>query len=205
VSALLQIAERLDRGEHVSPDEYPDMPTATPGDGSPIDHPIEMLPVIARMVDVGVKAAGDMYAKLSRARSRPHMLDDATVAGVERSAREELDGIGHYEWQLGRWQERALTAEQASEIRRLQTELAPSRAIVQMTLELCAELRRGTINAIMRKDDAELGLEFLLGLRPLPWASGTDRDSRQIARLWRCGLIRPSSRVGFRPQARNGD
>lgn len=168
VSALLQIAERLDRGEQVSPDEYPDMPTAAPGDGSPIDHPIEMLPVIAKMVDGGVKAAGDMYAKLSQARSRPHVLDDATVAGVERSAREELDGIGNYEWQLGRWRERALTAGQAGEIKRLQTELAPWRAIVQMTLELCAELRRGTIDAIMRKDDAELGLEFLLGLRPPP-------------------------------------
>ena len=37
-----------------------------------------------------------------------------------------------------------------------------------MTLQLAAELKAGTIDAIMRKDDAELGLEVLLGLRPLP-------------------------------------
>jgi hypothetical protein len=37
-----------------------------------------------------------------------------------------------------------------------------------MTLELAAELKHGTIDAIMRTDDAQLGLEVLLGLRPLP-------------------------------------
>jgi hypothetical protein len=37
-----------------------------------------------------------------------------------------------------------------------------------MTLELAAELRNGTIDAIMRPDNAQLGLEALLGRRPLP-------------------------------------
>jgi len=166
VSALLEIAERIDRGEQVSPDEYPPIPPAP--DGGPIDHPVEMLSVIAKMVDGGIEGAREMYAKLSQARSRPHVLDDHTVAGVERSMREELDDIGTYEWQLGRWAKHQLTNEQASEVERLRSELAPWRAVVQMTLELCAELRKGTIDAIMRKDDAELGLEVLLGLRALP-------------------------------------
>ena len=165
VSALLEIAERIARGEQVSPDEYPPIPPSP--DGGPIDHPVEMLPVIAKMVDVGIEGAREMYAKLSQARSRPHVLDDHTVEGVERSMREELDDIGTYEWQLGRWAKRQLTSEQASEVERLRSELAPWRAVVQMTLELGAELRKGTIDAIMRKDDAELGLEVLLGLRPL--------------------------------------
>jgi hypothetical protein len=166
VSALLEIAERIDRGERVSPDEYPPIPPSP--DGGPIDHPVEMLPVIAKMVDVGIEGAREMYAKLSQARSRPHVLDDRTVEGVERSMREELEDIGTYEWQLGRWAKRQLTSEQGAEVERLRSELAPWRAVVQMTLELCAELRSGTIDAIMRKDDAELGLEVLLGLRPLP-------------------------------------
>jgi hypothetical protein len=166
VSALLEIAERIDRGEQVSPDEYPPIPPSP--DGGPIDHPIEMLPVIAKMVDVGIEGAREMYTKLSQARSRPHVLDDHTVEGVERSMREELEDIGTYEWQLGRWAKRQLTSEQGSEVERLRSELAPWRAVVRMTLELCAEFRKGTIDAIMRKDDAELGLEVLLGLRPLP-------------------------------------
>ena len=59
--------------------------------------------------------------------------------------REELDDVGTYEWQLGRWAKRQLTREQASEVERLRSELAPWRAVVQMTLELAAELRKGTI------------------------------------------------------------
>jgi hypothetical protein len=166
VSALLEIAERSSRGEQVSPDEYPPIPPSP--DGGPIDHPVEMLPVIAKMVDVGIEGAREMYAKLSQARSRPHVLDDHTIEGVERSMREELEHIDTYEWQLGRWEKCELTSEQASEVERLRSELAPWRAVVQMTLELGAELRKGTIDAIVRKDDAELGLEVLLGLRPLP-------------------------------------
>ena len=42
VSALLEIAERITRGEQVSPDEYPPIPPSP--DGGPIDHPVEMLP-----------------------------------------------------------------------------------------------------------------------------------------------------------------
>ena len=165
VSALLEIAERVARGEPVSPDEYP--PIAPSPDGGAIDHPVEMLPVIAKMVDAGIEGAREMYAKLSQARSRPHVLDDHTVGGVERSMREELEHIGTYEWQLDRWAKRELTSEQRSEVQRLRGELAPWRAVVQMALELCAELRSGTIDAIMRKDDAELALEVLLGLKPL--------------------------------------
>jgi hypothetical protein len=121
-----------------------------------------------KMIDDGIEGGREMYAKLSQARSRPHVLDDHTVERVERSMREELEHIGTYEWQLGRWTSRQLTSEQASEVERLRSELAPWRAVVRMTLELCGELRTGTIDAIMRKDDAELGLEVLLGLRPVP-------------------------------------
>jgi hypothetical protein len=88
VSALLEIAERIARGEQVSPDEHPPIPPSP--DGGPIDHPVEMLPVIAMMVDVGIEGAREMYAKLSQARSRPHVLDDHTVEGVKCSMREEL-------------------------------------------------------------------------------------------------------------------
>jgi len=35
-------------------------------------------------------------------------------------------------------------------------------------LELAAELKHGTIDAVTRTDDAQLGLEVLLGLRPVP-------------------------------------
>jgi hypothetical protein len=79
-----------------------------------------------------------------------------------------MDRIEVYERQLECWEALALTAGQRAEVQRLAGELALWRAIVQMTLELAAELRNEAIDAIMRTDDAQLGLEVLLGRRLLP-------------------------------------
>jgi len=127
-----------------------------------------MLATIAKLIDESLAAAQEHYATLSQARAKPHVLDDATLSRSERVFAEDLEWIEVYERQLGRWQTLPLTAQQHAEVRRLAGELAPWRAIVQMTLELTAELKHGTIDAIMRTDDAQLGLEVLLGLRPLP-------------------------------------
>jgi hypothetical protein len=134
----------------------------------PRDQPIAMLATIAKLIDESLAAAQEHYATLSQARAKPHVLDDATLSRSERVFAEDLEWIEVYERQLGRWQTLPLTAQQHAEVRRLAGELAPWRAIVQMTLELTAELKHGTIDAIMRTDDAQLGLEVLLGLRPLP-------------------------------------
>ena len=142
------------------------MPAAR--DQEPIDQPIGMLPVTGKLIDESVAGPQEQYATLAQARAKPPVLDDATVTRVERVFREERDWIGVYEQQLARWRTLALTAAQRAEVDRLAGELSPWRAVVEMTLQLAAELKAGTIDAIMRKDDAELGLEVLLGLRPLP-------------------------------------
>ena len=90
------------------------------------------------------------------------------VGRSQRVFGEDLEWIEVYERQLQRWRALSLTAGQRAEVDRLAGELGPWRAIVQMTLDLAAELKGGTIDSIMRTDDAQLGLEVLLGLRPLP-------------------------------------
>ena len=57
---------------------------------------------------------------------------------------------------------------QRAEINRLAGELEPLRAVNKMVLDLADELAQGTIDAIMRMEDAELGLKTLLGLIPPP-------------------------------------
>jgi hypothetical protein len=134
----------------------------------PRDLPIAMLATIAKVIDDSLAGAQEHYATLSEARSKPHVLDDATIIRSHRVFSEELEWIDVYEQQLKRWRKLPLTTTQRSEIDRLAGALPGWRAVVNMTLELAAELKDGTIDAIMRKDDAELGLEVLLGLRPPP-------------------------------------
>lgn len=61
-----------------------------------------------------------------------------------------------------------MSAAQRAEVDRLAGEVAPLEAVIETTLELADELGHGTIDAIMRTSDLQLGLETLLGLRPRP-------------------------------------
>ena len=134
----------------------------------PIDQPIAMLPMIAKLIDEELADARELYTTLSEARSKPHVLDDETVERVQRVYGEKLEFLPDYQRQLSRWQALALTPVQRAEVDRLARELVPLRAVIEMTLELAEELEHGTIDAIMRTSDLQLGLETLLGLRPRP-------------------------------------
>ena len=57
--------------------------SATVSEREPRFHPIGMLPVIAELVDGYAQDAAALLPKLHHARSRPHVLDDATVDRVE--------------------------------------------------------------------------------------------------------------------------
>jgi len=87
---------------------------------------------------------------------------------VRRVYGEKREFVADYQRQLSRWQALALSAAQQREVDRLAGELVPLGAVIEMTLELGDELGHGTIDAIMRTSDLQLGLETVLGLRPRP-------------------------------------
>jgi hypothetical protein len=134
----------------------------------PIDQPIAMLPVIAKLIDEQLADARELYATLSDARRKPHVLDDRTVERVQRVYDEKREFLPDYQRQLSRWQALTLSAGQRAQVDRLAGELVPLRDVIETTLELADELKRGTIDAIMRTSDLQLGVETLLGLRPRP-------------------------------------
>ena len=137
--------------------------------GDRINQPLRILPAIAELIESELEHARDMYAILSQARPKPQVLDDATLDRVKRQFREQLDHVADYEWQLARWRERKkLSSSQRAEVNRLAGDLEPLRAVTQMVLDLADELAQDTIDAILRMDDAELGLKTLLGLIPPP-------------------------------------
>ena len=65
-----------------------------------------------------------------------------------------------------RWGTLSLTAVQRKEVERLVSQLARLRQVIAANLALAKELQGGTIERVLGKSDAELGLEFLL--RHLP-------------------------------------
>jgi hypothetical protein len=128
-------------------------------------QPISALPLVAMLIDEGLKDALELLETLREAEDKPHVLDDATVERVEKVWGERGSFLAIYDEQLGRWTQLALTDSQSAEVKRLADVLAQTRPIVTAILELAKQLKTGTIDSIMRKSDLELGLEVLTGVR----------------------------------------
>lgn len=136
---------------------------------SPFEQPISQLPLVASLIDGGVEEAAAQRQILTEARTRPHLLDDATLDRVDQVYREEQEWLAGCEEQLRRWRQDRPSSAEEREIDRLAEEIERLKPIVAEILALSAEIRTGTIDRIMEMSDAELGLKTLLGQLPRPF------------------------------------
>jgi len=128
-------------------------------------QPIENLAVIARLIDGELDAAREHLKDIQEARLRPYCLDDATVNRSIRLYSEVKDDfLWVYEEQLEKWQKENLTPSQKKEITRLVIQTQHLRETVEAILTIDNELKEKTIEKLLAKDDAEVGLEYLLDL-----------------------------------------
>jgi len=125
-------------------------------------QPISMLHTIATHIDGMLAAAQEQYQTLLPAKSKPHALDDYTVNRVKKVFTDQQTDLWLFEEQLTRWKSGKLTGEQRVEIERLARQMKELREQIAMILALADQLGKGTIEKVMAKSDAELGLEFLL-------------------------------------------
>jgi signal transduction histidine kinase len=84
---------------------------------------------------------------------------------VERSLTlhaEQQDFLGAFAEPLARWRNERPTVAQRRELDRLEGQLERLRKVLNAILELAEELKQGTIERVLAKNDLELGLEALL-------------------------------------------
>ena len=135
---------------------------------TPIWRPVSFLPTYTQMIDGTLQEAEDQLELLEQAGPRPYALDDATVSRVIRCYSETATYIPLYKEQLGRWEKLGLTADQRREVKRLKRQVQTLSKVVDDILSLASELKENTIDAILRKDDAELAVDVLTGKIPRP-------------------------------------
>src|SRR5450755_2616357 len=134
---------------------------AVNGRGEPNGQPISMLATIASLIDGGLADSRDHYAMLLKARPKPFVLDDATIADTKRVNGEGLEWCDVYDRQLQRWRSERLTGAQQREVARAQGVSGELRVELTRILELADELAQGTIERQLAKSDLELALEHL--------------------------------------------
>lgn len=132
-------------------------------DQEPNWQPISALPTIASMIDGQLEAGRDQYRTLLEAEVRPYRLDDATVARVARVYGDTADDLWLYDTQLLRWGQQHLTPGQCTEVGRLEAQMVDLHQVVEQILALADRLKAQTIETLLAKSDAEVGLEWLQG------------------------------------------
>jgi hypothetical protein len=108
----------------------------------------------------------DNLATLTEAKSRPHVLDDATIDRVETVHTERMEFVANHTQQISRWRDENPSTAQTCMLDRMATQNQQLRDVSADVLELARELRNGTIERVLAMSDVELGLQSLLGNRP---------------------------------------
>jgi len=131
----------------------PETPRKKDPRGEPRWNPITRLDEIALAVDSQIDALFDMYENLYESRDTPYMLDDALIDRAIELYREILDDAWVFEEQLERWNREKLTKAQKSEVERLTEQMMIYRKVCHEALKLAGELKKGTIDRILRMND----------------------------------------------------
>ncbi len=129
---------------------------------------IEALWTFATPIDGMLESSQEQYATLQEAKPKPHVLDDYTVNRVITVFTTQIADLWLFDEQLSRWQAETLTPEQRTEVTRLVEQMRRLREVDNQVLALAKDLSKGTIEKVMKKSDAEVGLEFLMGMFDKP-------------------------------------
>ncbi len=125
-------------------------------------QPISQMPLIARMITASLNDTREHLGTLTKAKDRPHVLDDATIDRVEQVHTEQMQYIDIYTRQIARWRTATPSAVQAKELDRMEKQNQQLRDVTADVLALAGELRKGTIDRVLGMSDLELGLQTLL-------------------------------------------
>jgi hypothetical protein len=121
-------------------------------------QPISQIPLIASMISTSLTETREHPGTLTKAKDRPHVLDDATIDRVEQVHTEQMEFVGIYSQQIARWRTEKLPSAQVSELDRMDTQNQQLREATKAVLDLAGELRKGTIDRVLGMSDLELGL-----------------------------------------------
>jgi hypothetical protein len=125
-------------------------------------QPNSQMPLISSMIDTALNDTREHLGTLSKAKDRPHVLDDATIDRVEQVHTEQMEFVDIYTQQISRWRTEKPSASQARELDRMEAQNQQLRGVTADVLVLARELRKGTIERVLGMSDFELGIRAVL-------------------------------------------
>jgi hypothetical protein len=123
-------------------------------------QPISFLSQLAGMIDGMLDAAKETYEPLCQIK----VHDDFTIKRIFEVTGQQVEDEWLYDDHLSRWLHSPdLETAQRDEILRLQGQMAELKKVNRKILVIAEEHKNKTIEKVLGKSDAELGMDFLMG------------------------------------------
>lgn len=135
---------------------------------TPSWQPITALPIIFDLAGAQLEDVQSVFDALVKCRSRPHLLDGATLARTRQVYGEQRKFLPIQREQIARWQSVALAPPEREELAHLSARIDLLAALLDDLLTLAEELSHGPIDRVMGMSDADLAAAVLSGTLKLP-------------------------------------
>ncbi len=112
-------------------------------------QPISQIPLIASMISTSLTETREHLGTLTKAKDRPHVLDDATIDRVEQVHAEQMEFAAIYSQQIARWRAGKPSPARIIELDRMDIQNKQLREATKAVLDLAGELRKGTIDRVL--------------------------------------------------------
>ena len=129
------------------------------------------------------KNSGNQIRALGSGLDQPHMFDDRIIDRTMQAYEKALEHCSLISEQLNRWLTTDLHSDQRAEVERLIEVNQQIRAGNERVLDLCSQIKQGTIDRIMEMDDCELGIAALTGKRKPPFSTSLDEQLNSLQKL----------------------
>ena len=123
-------------------------------------QPISFLSQLANMIDGMLDAAKETYEPLCQIK----VHDNFTIKRIFEVTGQQVEDEWMYDDQLKRWLHFPdLETVQRDEIQRLQRQILELKQVTRKILDIAEEHKDKTIEKVLGKSDAEVGMDFLMG------------------------------------------
>lgn len=123
---------------------------------------LNMLPLYVEMSEGQLEASQEQLKNLRMAKSKPHILDEATVNRMIKVHRSQNADNWVFFEQCKKWRNDNPSEEQLRLIAQIEKSAAQLETVNLEILALAESFKGKTIDSIMGKDDFELGFDWLL-------------------------------------------
>jgi hypothetical protein len=126
-------------------------------------YDLDMLPLYLELSGGQLEASLEQLQNLEACKGRPYLLDNDTVERIIKLASSQNETNGLFIEQCRRWRQQNPTSKQLEDIGRVEHFTKRLEKTNNQLLFLATHFKGHTIEQILKKDDAELALNYLLG------------------------------------------